>query len=214
LTFNLYFGHNLCFKCPNGAHFRHLCFNRFSMIQKTLQIDGFWPLQSPSKNLEVHWVSNSQNGSSLGSVRVHSLTLFCTPGNIRCDSWDSFLAHNLANHCLCCEPKARVVTIWVQVWVLFIQYVRKFTNMSLSLDFCLETFEWKFEFDFLLQPSLSLAWSSCWSFRPNSTWFFFFQKKRKREGGNSIVGEVLVVQSLKSLNSLCLLLPLTNKNAQ
>jgi hypothetical protein len=30
--------------------------------------------------------SNSQSGSSLGSVRVHSLTLFCTPRSIRCVS--------------------------------------------------------------------------------------------------------------------------------
>ncbi len=66
----------------------------------------------PYENSGVHWDSNSQNGSSLGSVKVHALTLFCTPGNTRCDSWASFLAHNLANPCFGREPKARVVT-WV-----------------------------------------------------------------------------------------------------
>jgi hypothetical protein len=48
-------------------------------------------------------------GVSLGSVRVHSLTLFCTPGNIRCDFWASFLVRNLASPCLGCEPNDRVV---------------------------------------------------------------------------------------------------------
>jgi hypothetical protein len=32
------------------------------------------------------WDFNSQNGNSLGNVRVHSLTLFCTPNNMKCDS--------------------------------------------------------------------------------------------------------------------------------
>jgi len=44
-----------------------------------------------------------QGGSSLGSVRVHSLTLSFTLGL-------PFLARNLVSPCLGCEPKARVVT--------------------------------------------------------------------------------------------------------
>jgi hypothetical protein len=54
--------------------------------------------------------SNSQNGSSLGSVSVHSLTLSYIPKNMRCDSWASFLAHTLVSPCLGREPKARVAT--------------------------------------------------------------------------------------------------------
>jgi hypothetical protein len=57
------------------------------------------------------WDSNSQNGNSLGSVKVHSLTFFCTPKSIRCDSPAFLLAHSLANLCLGREPKARVVII-------------------------------------------------------------------------------------------------------
>jgi hypothetical protein len=51
-----------------------------------------------------------KNGSSLGSVRVHSLTFSYIFGNMRCDSWASFLAHTLASPCFGHEPKARVVT--------------------------------------------------------------------------------------------------------
>jgi hypothetical protein len=58
----------------------------------------------------VHRDSNSQNGNSLGSVRVHSLTLFCTPWSMRCDSRASFLVCTLASPCFGHKPKARVVT--------------------------------------------------------------------------------------------------------
>jgi hypothetical protein len=54
--------------------------------------------------------SNSQSGSSLGSVKVHSFTLSYIPKNMRCDSQASFLARTLANLCLGRDPKARVAT--------------------------------------------------------------------------------------------------------
>jgi hypothetical protein len=44
---------------------------------------------------------------------VHSLTLFCTPGNMRCDSRASLLARNLASPCFGYEPKVRVATFKV-----------------------------------------------------------------------------------------------------
>ncbi len=58
--------------------------------------------------MKVHRDSNSQNGSSFGSVRVHSLTLFCTPKTMKCDSQASLLARTLTSPCLGCEPKVRV----------------------------------------------------------------------------------------------------------
>jgi hypothetical protein len=61
------------------------------------------------ENLGAHWDSNSQHGSSLGSVRVRSLTLFPTPESMQCDSQGSLLTCNLASPCLDREPKARVV---------------------------------------------------------------------------------------------------------
>jgi hypothetical protein len=58
----------------------------------------------------VHHDSNSQSGSSLGSVKVHSLTLFCTPRSIKCDSRASLLARTFASPCLGHKSKARVAT--------------------------------------------------------------------------------------------------------
>jgi hypothetical protein len=54
------------------SHFRHLRFNSFSMVWRTLWAIEFWPLQSFSEHSGVHQDSNSQHGSSLGSVRVLS----------------------------------------------------------------------------------------------------------------------------------------------
>jgi len=56
----------------------------------------------------VYQDSNSQSESSLGSVRLHSFTLSCTLGSIRCASRYSLLARTLASPCLGHEPKVRV----------------------------------------------------------------------------------------------------------
>jgi hypothetical protein len=69
------------------AHFRHLSSKSFPMIYGTFQSNEFWPLQSLSEDSGVHWDSNSQSGSSLRSVRIHSLTVSCTSENMKCDSW-------------------------------------------------------------------------------------------------------------------------------
>jgi hypothetical protein len=44
-----------------------------------IQFNEFWPLQLLFKDLGVHRDSNSEHGSSLGSVRVISITLFALP---------------------------------------------------------------------------------------------------------------------------------------
>ncbi len=77
---------------------------------------GFWPLQSLPKNLGIHRDSNSQSGSSFGSVRVHSLTLFCISGSMKCHSWASLLARAFVSLCLGREPKARVVTLSISLF--------------------------------------------------------------------------------------------------
>jgi hypothetical protein len=62
------------------------------------------------KILESIWDSNSHVGSSLGSVRVHSLTFFALLG--ACDVTPrSPLARNLATSCLGRKPKVRVATL-------------------------------------------------------------------------------------------------------
>jgi hypothetical protein len=109
LTPDLSFGHNLCFRCPNESFKPILDIYvsiAFQWYKKTSQSIGFWPLQLLSEHSGVHWDSNSQGGSSLGSVRVHSLTLFFTP---RLPP----LARNLVSPCLDREPKAKVTTTFI-----------------------------------------------------------------------------------------------------
>ncbi len=101
------------------AHFRHLHFNSFPMVWRTLRDIGFWPLQSLSEHSGVHRESNSQHGSSLGSVRVLSLTPFCTLGGMRIRLSGLVLATPLQAFCLGRELKAKVATIFFQIviWI-------------------------------------------------------------------------------------------------
>jgi len=118
LISGLSFGHNLCLKCSNGSCksiFYTFTFQELSNYIRNSSIQWVLTPVSLFKNLEVHWDSNSQNGSSLGSVRVHSLTLSYIPGSMRCDSWASLLAYALASPCLGLEPKAKVETLYVEV---------------------------------------------------------------------------------------------------
>jgi hypothetical protein len=68
-------------------------------------------LKLSSKDSGIHRDFNSQNGSSLGSMGVHSLTLSYIPKNIKYDSRASLLARTFASPCLGREPKAKVATI-------------------------------------------------------------------------------------------------------
>ncbi len=63
------------------------------------------------EDLGVHWDFNFESGSSVGSVRVHSLTLSYTLGSMRCDFRASFLVLTLVSPCLGCKLKARVATL-------------------------------------------------------------------------------------------------------
>jgi hypothetical protein len=71
---------------------------------------GFDPYNRALKIQKSIWDSNSYNGSSLGSVKVHILTLFGTPESMWCDSHVFFLGRNLATLCLGRKPKAGVAT--------------------------------------------------------------------------------------------------------
>jgi len=50
-------------------------------------------------------------------VRVHSLTLSYTLGSMKCDSEASLLTCTFVNPCFGCEPKARVVTPLLQLYL-------------------------------------------------------------------------------------------------
>jgi hypothetical protein len=72
---------------------------------------GFDPCNRALKIWESIWDSNSQHGSSFGSVRVPSLTLFALPGACDVTPGSPSLARNLATLRLGREPKVRVATL-------------------------------------------------------------------------------------------------------
>jgi hypothetical protein len=90
-------------------------------------------LQLLSKYSGVHWDFNSQCGSLLGSVWVHSLTPSYILGSMKCDSWASLLAYTFASPCLGLELKARVVTyacLWIISFTNFVlMYAQKCHNL-------------------------------------------------------------------------------------
>jgi hypothetical protein len=107
------FDHNLCFNHSNGSWKPILniyVLRDFQWYNKLQNLIRFWPLQSFSKDSEIHWDFNSQSGNLIRSVKVHSLTFSYTPENMKCESQASLLAHTLISPCLSYEPKATVVT--------------------------------------------------------------------------------------------------------
>jgi hypothetical protein len=77
LTSDPSFGHNLCLKCPNRSCEPILDIyvpRDFQWYKEFLNPLNFDPYKTFSKNLGIHQDSNSQSGSSFGSVRVHSFT--------------------------------------------------------------------------------------------------------------------------------------------
>jgi hypothetical protein len=117
LTPDFSFGHNLCFKCPNGSCKPILdiyVLIDFQWYKELFNKMGFVPYNCSLKIMGVHRDSNFQHGSSRGSVSVHSHTL---P-----HSQASLLARTLVSPCLGCEPKARVATpllVTFGYWRLF-----------------------------------------------------------------------------------------------
>jgi hypothetical protein len=78
LTRSLSFGHNLCFRCPNGQC-KPILDNAsitFQWSKELFKAMSFDPCNHVLKIWESFWDSNSQRGSSFGSVKVHSLTFF------------------------------------------------------------------------------------------------------------------------------------------
>jgi hypothetical protein len=72
---------------------------------------GFDPYNCSMKAWTSIGDSNSQNGSSFGNVRVHSVTFSCTLEKMRCDFWASLLARTFASPYFGCELKAKVVIV-------------------------------------------------------------------------------------------------------
>jgi hypothetical protein len=93
------------FKLVMQAHFRHLSFNRYRELFKPM---GFDPYNYVMKIRESIWDSNSQNGSSRGSVKVHALTLFALPGACEVTPRPPSLPATLQALALVTKPKLRL----------------------------------------------------------------------------------------------------------
>jgi hypothetical protein len=83
LTIGLSVSHNSCFRCPNEPCepildiYTSIVFQWYKKLFKVRSCD---PCNCALKVQESFWDFNSQHGSSLGRVRVYSLTLFALPG--------------------------------------------------------------------------------------------------------------------------------------
>jgi hypothetical protein len=104
------FGHNLCFKSRNGSCQLILniyvprIFNgiKYFSMQWILTLTiAFWRFNSP---LGLH----PQSENSFGSVGVHSLTLFCTLGSMKCGSQAHFWPAPLQALALVVSPRLRL----------------------------------------------------------------------------------------------------------
>ncbi len=120
------FGHNLCFKYPNGSckPILDIYISRaLSWCKELFNPMSFDALKLLFEYSGICRNSNSQNESSLGSVWAHSFTLSYILVNMKCDSRASLSAHTFASICLSHEPKAKVVT------QIMLQHVNKHVNM-------------------------------------------------------------------------------------
>jgi len=140
----------------------------------------------------IHQDTNSQSGSSLGNVKVHSLTLSCTLESMKCNSWASFLARAFVSPCIGRKPKAKVTTKWTSnfhVWYKVSIYCGVF-NLKIQeleeLKLCGKEFD--LESIHQMHPSsfwVSLDFEWFWTFLP---WWNFF---------NPLMNEDQLLQTVK-----------------
>jgi hypothetical protein len=112
------------------AHFWHLRFNIFPMIQITFQRNEFWCMQSRFEDSGIHLGFQLPTLEFTWECEGSFPHTLCTPGNMWCDSRVFFLARNLAKPCLGHEPNARVAIAWLtsntifMVYPMFIKYIK------------------------------------------------------------------------------------------
>jgi len=122
---DLSFGHNLCFKYPNGSCkpildiFVPRDFQWYDEIFNLMNCD---PCNRHLKIRECIGTPTLKGGISLGSVGVHSLTLFYISESVNFDFQASLLAHTFVNICLGRKPKAKVAT---PTFMFMLSYMKK-----------------------------------------------------------------------------------------
>ncbi len=112
LTLDLSFANNLCFRRPNGHYEPILDIYvsiAFQWYKKLFEGMGFDPWNHTLKIKKSIWDSNSEHGSLLVSVKVHSLTFFALRGacdvTARSSSWPATL-----------QPLALVASPRLRLW--------------------------------------------------------------------------------------------------
>jgi hypothetical protein len=137
LIFGPCFGHNLCFNYPDGSCEPILdiyILKKNQWYKKLFNPMGFDPCNRSlkiRKSIGAPTLSNSQSGNSLGSVEVHSLTLFHTPKNMKCDSQTSLLARTFTSLCLSRKPKAKFCNIYLIVFHNFKYFIFKIISYNI-----------------------------------------------------------------------------------
>jgi hypothetical protein len=106
------FGHNLCFRCPNGSYKPIL--NIYVSINFQWYKDRLNPLSFGPCNHSLNIQESTETlapklENSHGSVKVHSFTLSFTLGVL-------LLACNLVSPCLGHEPKTNVATFHLMIF--------------------------------------------------------------------------------------------------
>ncbi len=109
---NPFFGHNLCFKYPNGSCepiFDIFILKYFQWYKYLFNLMIFYACNCHMKIQDSIWTPIPKVGAHLG-VWVHSLALSYIPKSMKCDSRASLLACTFASSYLGREPKAKVMT--------------------------------------------------------------------------------------------------------
>ncbi len=139
LTLGPFFGHNLCSNVqmsnmsPIWNIYVLIAFQRYKKPFKQMNFD---PCDCTLKIWDPIWTPIWEFTWECEGSFPHSL---CTPGNMWCDSWVSFLAHNLATPFPGREPKAKVTHKFLtQFSILKPHYC--FGNISLVQNNCISPF--------------------------------------------------------------------------
>ncbi len=121
LTPSPFFGHNLCFKCPNGSckPFLDIFVPRaFQWYKELFNPMGFDPYNGSLKIRESIETLTPKMAVDFEVWRFnfHTLPYSQSPGSMKCNSRASFLDRTFASLCLGCEPKVRVATTNLLTW--------------------------------------------------------------------------------------------------
>jgi hypothetical protein len=101
------------------------------MVYETIQSNEFWPFKLFSKYLEIPWVSNSQNGSPLGNVWVHSFILPHTLGSVNVTFGSHIWPSPFYALCLGCKSKVKAMTCLIvhnHIHLSFFMFLTKIKN--------------------------------------------------------------------------------------